>query len=237
MQTVSVSFYRFDRTAARVWALAMMGLARRPLQRTEGLDFVKLCGSGTGEGFTPRPNWGVYAILGVWPDLDTARRQTAAAPVFARYRARAAEVYEIFLQTTSTRGHWSGRAPFAPVVSAGNGPVAALTRATIRPRAARAFWAQEPAISAAIGADANVLFKIGIGELPLLHQVTISVWPDAAAMAAFARAGGPHARAIAAVRAGDWFAEELYARFRVAAHRGTWGGRDPLAGLTLEHAA
>jgi spheroidene monooxygenase len=39
-------------------------------------------------------------------------------------------------------------------------------------------------------------------------------------MAEFARADGPHARAIKAVRDGGWFREELYARFRVDAVEG-----------------
>jgi len=60
------------------------------------------------------------------------------------------------------------------------------------------FWRRTPAISARIGADPNGRFKAGIGEIPWLHQVTFSVWPDAAAMAAFARADGPHAEAIRA---------------------------------------
>ena len=54
-------------------------------------------------------------------------------------------------------------------------------------------------------------------------------------MAAFARADGPHARAIRAVREGNWFREELYARFRVTGEMGTWGGRNPLD--MLEQAA
>ena len=70
----------------------------------------------------------------------------------------------------------------------------------------------------------SVAFKIGIGEVPLLHQVTFSVWPDAASMAAFARADGPHARAIRAVREGDWFSEELYARFHLIGTTGQWQG-------------
>ena len=88
-----------------------------------------------------------------------------------------------------------------------------------------------PDISATIGRDANVLFKIGIGEVPLMHQVTFSIWPDAASMAAFARADGPHARAIRAVRAENWFREELYARFHILGDAGTWNGQSPLAPL------
>ncbi|MEL6648094.1 MAG: spheroidene monooxygenase [Pseudomonadota bacterium] len=213
---------------ARIWAFAMMGLARPAMTRVDGIGFWKLCGSGTGEGFTPVPNTGVYAILATWPDLTTAQRQLAQAKIFQRYRAKSEEDWTVFLSPTSVRGQWSGVTPFEADEPPSDGPVAALTRATIKPRAALKFWKRVPDISSVIGFDENVVFKIGIGEVPLLHQVTFSIWPDTATMADFARKDGPHARAIKAVRAGDWFREELYARFQVTACDGTWEGKPPL---------
>ncbi len=233
-QTVSLTFYRFSGLRARLWAFAQMGLARRGIARTPGIGFWKLCGSGTGEGFTPLPNTAVYAILATWPDAATARDQTAQAPAFARYHTRAAEAWTVFLTPTSVRGDWSGSTPFTEQAPT-PGPLAALTRATIKPRVAAQFWRRVPDISARIGADTSVAFKIGIGEVPLLHQVTFSIWPDAASMAAFAHTG-PHAEAIRAVRDHDWFREELYARFSVQSDAGTWGGVSPLAALTKEAA-
>jgi spheroidene monooxygenase len=106
--------------------------------------------------------------------------------------------------------------------------VAALTRASIKPSVAMKFWNRVPDISRMIGADTNVAFKIGIGEVPLLHQITFSIWPDVASMADFARTNGPHAAAIKAVREGSWFSEELYARFAILGDTGTWGGISPL---------
>ena len=101
-------------------------------------------------------------------------------------------------------------------------PLAALTRATLRPRHVLRFWRRVPKISEAIAGDKNVAFKIGIGEVPLLHQVTFSIWPDSRALSNFAHTDGPHANAIRAVRQGNWFAEELYARFRVVGTLGRW---------------
>jgi spheroidene monooxygenase len=233
IQTVSLSLFRFARRRDRAWVLGQMALARLSLARLPEARFWKLCGSGTGEGFTPRPNTAVWAILAVWPDAATAQARTADAAVFRRWRARASEDWTVFLRPLSARGQWSGQTPFTPETGATptEGALAALTRATIRPRILMKFWGRVPAISAAIGSDPNVAFKIGIGEVPWLHQVTFSIWPDAASMAAFARADGPHARAIRAVRDEGWFREELYARFRVAGETGTWGGRSPLARL------
>lgn len=231
---VTLSFFRFERKAARLWALGMMGAARLSLPRVPGIGFWKLCGSGTGEGFTPLPNTAVYAILATWPDIDTARNAIQTARIFERYRSHASESWTVFLETASVRGKWSGKAPFTASGTPVTGPLAALTRATIKPAVALKFWQRVPDISKMIGADRNVAFKIGIGELPLLHQITFSIWPDAQSMADFARTNGPHAAAIKAVRDGNWFSEELYARFAIRGETGTWGGTSPLD--TLEYA-
>lgn len=227
-QIVTLSFYRFQGPRAQIWAFTMMGLARRAMARVPGIGFWKLCGSGTGVGFTPRPNLSVYAILATWPDAATARAQICGAGIFGRYRARAVESWTVLLSPTSVRGAWSGKTPFVAGAEPAQGTLAALTRATIRPSVLARFWRRVPDISAVIGNEANVMFKIGIGEVPWLHQVTFSIWPDAASMSAFARTG-PHAEAIRAVRADNWFSEELYARFAVHSDIGTWNGASPLA--------
>jgi spheroidene monooxygenase len=242
MHCASLSLFRFGRLASRAWVLGQMGLARLDLPRTPGLRFWKLCGSGTGEGFTPVPNTAVWAILATWDSEAIARARVDHAPVWRRWRARADETWTVFLEPLAARGKWGGVAPFVGDTGKGcpwsqiggdAGPVAALTRASIRPSRALRFWGRVPDISAAIGADDRVAFKIGIGEVPLMHQVTFSIWPDTASMAHFAREDGPHARAIHAVRSEGWFREELYARFRILGDAGTWGGKEPLAALEI----
>ena len=231
MQTVSLSFFRFTSPADRLWAFAMMGAARLSMPRIPDIGFWKLCGTGTGEGFTPVPNTAVYAILATWPDEATARNRTQMAGPFTSYHKRAAESWTVFLAPTSSRGVWSGVAPFVVNETEQPGPLAALTRATVKPSVALKFWRKVPDISKMIGLDHNVAFKIGIGEVPLFHQVTFSIWPNADSMADFARKDGPHAQAIRAVREGDWFREELYARFRVIGDAGSWHGGSPLTRL------
>lgn len=240
MQTVSLTLFRYARPAARLWAFAAMGLGPGALSRTPGLSFCKQLGSGTGEGFTPRPNWGVYGVLAAWESREAAEAGVRDGAPFRRRRGRAAESWTVYLRPISARGRWSGRAPFdAPerAAEAPTGPIAALTRASIRPSRMARFWRHEPAISARIGADAAVLFKIGLGEAPLLRQATFSIWPDLDSMAAFARAGGPHAEAARAVRAEGVFSEELYARFEILGDEGLWGGVRPLEAAARAQAA
>jgi len=205
-----------------------MGLSRVDFWRDRDCRFWKLCGSGSGQGFTPIPNTKVWAILACWPDIETAQDRIRKAGVYKRWARRATESWTLFLNPTSARGSWSGRTPFIPSETP-DGPVAALTRGTIRARHLAQFWRAEPAISARIGVNPDVLFKIGIGEMPWLHQVTFSVWPDTASMARFARTSGAHAEAIRQVREGGWFAEELYARFHVAGEAGAWRDAPPLS--------
>jgi spheroidene monooxygenase len=222
---------------SRLWVIAQMALARRHLRQQRGLLFWKLCGTGTGQGFTLRPDGRVWAILAAWPSESVARAALADARVWRGWRARARESWTLILNPTSSRGSWAGVNPFLPDSTPTPVPsqlYAVLTRATLRPLHLLAFWRRVPDVSARIGADPNVAFKIGIGEVPLLHQVTFSVWPDLASMSAFARNDGAHAEAIRAVREGDWFAEELYARFQVLGSLGSWEGRDPLSPLDLK---
>ena len=200
-----------------------MGLARGPLAATPGLTFAKLCGAGSGHGFAFRPDGRVWGILAGWESLEAARLGLNS-PLWTRWRARAVEAWSVLMRPLSARGTWGGVQPFAATPDpAAQGPFAVLTRASLRPRSLPAFWARVPEVGERIATNPDVLFKIGLGEVPLLHQITFSIWPDLAAMTRFAHAPGPHAAAVAQVRQGGWFSEELYARFQVLEEHGTWG--------------
>ena len=233
IQTVTLSFFRFGPGLPRVWAFAMMGLARLSLRRVPDLRFWKLCGSGTGEGFTPRPNTAVYAILATWPDQATARARLNDAGIFRRYRARADEAWTVFLAPVSARGAWSGVAPFAPDGPVPDGPLAVLTRASLRPASGIALLAararHQPGDRQRPQCRLQDRHRRGaaVASGHLLDLARPAEHGD------FARADGPHARAIKAVREGDWFREELYARFRILGDAGSWHGAHPLQKLDL----
>lgn len=232
-QVVTLTCFRFDGWGARLRQIAGMAGAPGALARVPGVGFARMMGTGTGEGFDPKPNLGVWTILATWDDAAAARAGVATHPLWAARRTRAAECCTLFLAPLSATGRWGGVAPFEPMpdpAEAAEGrPLAVLTRATVRMRHAARFWKRVPAINAQIAAGPGMLFRLGMGEVPLLHQVTFSVWQDPAAMRAFAYRGDGHRTAIAMVRAGDWFSEELYARFAVTGAEGTWNGGPPLA--------
>lgn len=231
-QIVTLSCFRFRGAAAKCWAFSQMQFARRPLRDTPGIGFHKLFGTGTRLSFHPYPNFAVYAILAVWDSLDAAREELPRG-VFARYQERAREHATLYLQPVRSSGRWDRGEPFR---TAGDGgalprPLAVLTRATLKKRHLRPFWRSVPDISAMLDDRPGLLFKLGMGEIPLLHQVTFSVWTDDASMKAFAYRSGAHRDAIRAVRRYGWFYEELFARFAVLDCEGRWEGR-PLALLS-----
>ena len=236
-QAVSVSFFRFEGIAARCWAFGQMQFARGPLRRLPDIGFVKMFGTGTGEGFTPLPNFGVYALMATWPSLEIAQARIRGAAVYHRYQRHAVEHATVFLTATKSRGLWDGQPPFTlgPEQS-DNECMAVLTRATLKKRHIFKFWRHTPAVSQTIRDQSNLLFKIGMGEVPWFQQVTFSIWNDAERMRAFAYKSASHAAAIKDVRAHGWFKEELYAHFRILAAEGQWDGKPFLAPVSA-HAA
>lgn len=113
-----------------------------------------------------------------------------------------------------------------------DGPVAVLTRARLRPAHAGTFWRAAGPIAtelAGLTGPGRPWLAIGIGEAPIGLQGTFSVWPDAAAVRAFAYQHPAHVSAVRRTTEVGWYAEELFARFAVVGAHGTLDGRDPLA--------
>ncbi|MDT3445290.1 MULTISPECIES: hypothetical protein [unclassified Pseudofrankia] len=221
-------------------ALVRMALDRARLRRVPGLTFARLVGTGTPGAFGPLDaeprRWGLVAA---WDSQRAAEAFTTSA--VPRSWARAAEEHlHLRLQPVAARGRWSGREPFgrpAPgrraAEDAPPGPVAVLTRARLTPRRAVTFWRAVPPVAAdlaALAADptAGPRLAIGIGEAPIGLQGTFSVWPDLAAVRAFAYGRPAHAAVVRRTPEIGWYAEELFARFAVLAAHGTLDGRNPL---------
>ncbi|SIS68594.1 spheroidene monooxygenase [Phaeovulum vinaykumarii] len=233
MQTVCLSLFRVDSVFDRVWVIFQMALSRFTLMSTPDLSFWKLMGSGTGEGFKPTPNTKVWGIVTVWPDEETARKHIEGDFLFNNWRSHANESITFYMRPIAARGKWGGKVAFKPVEGddASQGPLAAWTRAQVKFRHAADFWQRVPVIDKMIGADKNVIFKLGLGETPLFFQMTFSIWPDRKTMDAFARGETPHGQAIRSAYDDKWFVEDMYARLRVLDAVGTWNGVNPVADL------
>lgn len=216
------------RPAAVPRAVLRMGLDRGRVRRTPGLRFAKLLGTGDGRTFTVRDadplRWG---LLATWTGADAAAAFERSATVRS-WEQDATESFRVDLRPVASRGTWSGRMPFGdPVPFRTDGPVAALTRARLRPAAAPTFWRAVPPVSADLRDRDGLLAAVGIGEAPVGLQGTFSLWSSAAAVRDFARSAA-HAEVVARTAPERWYAEELFARFAVVGGRGTLAGTDVL---------
>ncbi|MEV0616276.1 spheroidene monooxygenase [Nonomuraea sp. NPDC050404] len=207
-----------------------MAFDRPLLRRAGGPRFWRLLGTGRGRTMSLGADLRRWALFAVWRDESDLAEFLRTSPIAARWQTEAAERWQVRLAPLTSRGTWSGRDPFdGPVAQDGGvGPVAVLTRASIRARRLFAFYRSVPPVEELLGRQDGCLASIGMGEWPLARQATFSLWRDREAVRAFAYRGQEHLRVIERVRAHDWYAEELFARFTPIASEGTWDGTDPL---------
>lgn len=230
-QLTTLTFFRFPTLRDKLWAFSMMQFAHRQLAVADGCSFYRLMGSGRGIGFNPRPDWSVYALLQVWENEDPARKFLADASVMKSYRKHSAEVFTVLMRNLSAKGLWGGLSPFVAteIPSGEDSRLAVITRAVIRKSQLRNFWSFVPASQKPLENADGLLFTKGVGEWPITHMATFSIWRDAESMKDFAYKSAEHREAIARTRKFDWYAEELFARFAVVGSEGLWNGVDPLS--------
>jgi hypothetical protein len=201
-----------------------MALFRPALALNRALSFYKLMGTGRNGTFDKHPNLQQYAIFSV------ANRQPPIDP--NNYKAWQKAYYGDFINGYWTWGHaenttfilepilshgsWDGKELFKGIKgNEPDGPIAVLTRATIRISRAREFWANVPPIQQRMQAAQGLQYSVGIGEMPYLRQATFSVWENAEAMKAFAYQMQEHREVINKTRSRQWYSEEMFTRFRV----------------------
>lgn len=200
-------------------------LGRLRMGRTPGLLFLKVMGSGQGGGFGLRPSLSHQGLVCAFRTDADADRFIEQSPDLRAYREQAADFLMVKVRAISSRGSWDGRTPFALTGQVRPGqPVAALTRASIRPAAALRFWRHSPPSEHALAKAAGCRLAAGLGEAPVFRQATFSVWDDQAAMDDYARRGA-HQDAIRAAAAGRFFSESLFCRFEPVWASGSWQGR------------
>lgn len=208
--------------ASRLWGYARFVLGSLALRGVHGLQFSRQLGSGHEGGFGLRPSGTRQGLFLVFDD-DAAAEAFLHSPRADAYRRRAREFCLVKLAPYSVRGSWGGATLAAGAPAPRDGPVAALTRASIRPSKAWRFWRHAPTSQVQLEAAEGCRLAVGLGEAPLLRQATFSLWDSVHAMNAYARSGA-HQQAIRASTAGGFFSESMFVRFVPLAVQGTWKG-------------
>lgn len=212
----------------RYWAFRQMGIAPFQLRKVEGLKFFKLLGAGKGLGFSIVPDFGRYALFAVWENQAFKEDFFNRNKLFEQYQDKAFETWTATLKPISAHGLWSDDNPFPELDGfepEQNQPVAILTRASIRLNKLIPFWQNVPATSTAISKAAGLIASIGVGELPIIRQATLSFWQNMEAAKKFAYHDKVHAEVIRKTRQQRWYKEEMFARFSAIDAVGTWNGK------------
>jgi len=210
--------------AARFWGWSRIVRGAGALRAEPGLRFAKVLGSGHDGGFGLKPSASRQGLFLLFERPEDARNFIDRSPRLLAYRARARELLTLRLAAYSVRGSWSGTAPALAAAPPVDGPIAALTRASIRPFAAARFWRHAPPAQADLAHAGGCLLAVGLGEAPVLRQATFSLWDSVRSMDAYARRGA-HLAAIRASASQGFFSESMFVRFVVHEVRGTWKGR------------
>ena len=207
----------------RWWGYSRLALQRWPLAGTEGLVLAKVMGSGFGGGFGLKPSASRQAIFCIFRSEKDADR-FIESPLTQEYRKRSGEFLIAKLRAFSSRGSWSGCSIAVTASIPLNGPVASLTRASIRPTKALRFWQMQPASESSLVLAKGCTLATGVGEAPILRQATFSLWSAQSAMDAYARSGA-HQAAIQAAYKESFFSESMFVRFSPILLKGSWRGQ------------
>jgi hypothetical protein len=204
-------------------------LFRIPFWFNSNLGFWKIMGCGKNGSFDLSPDLRQWVVMGVFkPEnhpVPPQAPENAAAMVrscFGRFvagwlKVLQAQVHGYALLPTEGHGQWDGAAVFGnlPKNTDASGPVAILTRATIRLNKLGRFWQHVGPVSEKMATAPGFVTSYGIGEIPFVKQATFSIWESRELMRAFAYQLQVHKEVIVKTRKENWYREDLFVRFRI----------------------
>lgn len=198
------------------------------LRRVHGQQLYKLMGTGKGFGLGDGVDWSCYAILQTWDD-------EASAKMFFRSEVFSGKVGQVFgecctmlLKCRRSHGAWKGSNPFveSSTLDRANSLIAVITRASLRVTKLRSFWSYAAIAQRPVESAEGLRYKLGIGEHPILHMATFTIWQTLDDLNDYAYKTKEHLKAIQLTKEESWYKEELFARFQPYEMIGTWSGLD-----------
>jgi Domain of unknown function (DUF3291) len=217
-----------------------MAVHRFPFWFNKNTSFFKLMGCGKNGTFDKHPDWqqwGIFAVSRQSLDTTDIKHEDLITSLYGSLIGRwmrffQCETWTIFLEPIEGHGSWDGKQPFGPMVknTPYDGPVAILTRATIRLSKLKVFWQNVDGVAARVDGADGFITSIGIGELPFIKQATFSIWQSREAMKQFAYQMHQHAEVIKKTRKENWYKEDMFVRFKPIKTIGAIRGSDPLEG-------
>ncbi|MDB5201132.1 MAG: crtA [Ferruginibacter sp.] len=218
------------------FAFFAMAIFRLPLWMNKNISFYKLMGSGKNGTFDKTPDLYQWAILTVQyqpASTDGSLIQQLYGGFVRRwFRLFTRETFTLLLEPIEGHGTWDGKNVFGrlPAKSDYEGPVAILTRATIRMKKLKYFWQNVAAVANKMSCAKGFILSFGIGEVPWIKQATFSIWESKEAMKDFAYGMKEHTEVITKTRSQRWYSEDMFTRFKITGSHGILHGKNPVEG-------
>ena len=207
-----------------LWGLSRYVIGRFSLYNIPGLQFFKVLGSGFEGGFSTKPSLHKQGLFCVFDSEHHAKQFRAHSKLVQAYMNHSREFFAVSLNAFSTRGSWANTQLDITAKAPVSGPIASLTRASIKPLKANAFWKKAQPAEVSINQSEGVILSAGLGEAPYLRQATFTIWESAQHMDQYARQGA-HLEAIRSALQGQYFSESMFTRFKPINPQGTWRGQ------------
>ena len=186
-------------------------------------------GSGRNGSFDLSPDLQQWALLATWDNSKAFHNFYRTSFVARWWKSFCYEQWTILGSPLSGHGKWDNIYPFEYEQEEGyEGPIAVLTRATIRLNRLKEFWTNVDTAAAVMARSPGFMFSLGVGEAPVYRQATFSIWESIEAVKNYAYNSPEHREIIHKTRARNWYSEELFARFKPIASFGTLNGKNPV---------
>lgn len=210
-------------------AFISMAILHIPLFFTNGITFWKLLGCGKNGTFDIHPDYQQWGLMAIWKDKNDFEAFKKKSFVWSWWKLLTDEQWTISCVPYESHGKWDGKEPFGQPTPDRNyaGPIAVLTRATIRLSKLSGFWKNVPTVAASMGHAKGFVTSVGIGEMPFIRQATFSVWESLEDVKKFAYRQREHAEVIKKTHSEGWYSEELFARFIPVETSGSIKGNNP----------
>ncbi|WP_083257197.1 DUF3291 domain-containing protein [Arcticibacter eurypsychrophilus] len=210
-----------------------MAIHRLPMSLNKKCTFYRLMGSGRNGTFDLSPDLQQWALLAVWKNQEDFDAFYSKSFISRWWTNFTQEKWTVLCEPLISHGTWDNQTPFGKDFNQTtyNGPIAVLTRATIRLSKLKGFWSNVDPVAQLMLKAKGYITSFGIGEAPVYKQATFSVWQSAEDVKAFAYGSAEHREVIKKTREENWYSEELFARFKIIKSMGALSGKDPLENI------
>ncbi len=206
------------------WGLFRLVIGKYPFKKIPGMQFVKVLGCGKHGGFDLNPSFYKQGLFCIFDTQEQAQDFLENSSILQAYKDHSSEYFSVMLQAYSSKGSWSKKIIEVTQEAPLSGPIAGITRASIRLSKASSFWSKAPPAQASLERAPGCLLAAGLGEAPYLRQATFTMWESTTAMDNYARSGA-HLEAIQIAYQGQFFSESMFTRFIPMNPQGVWQGK------------